>query len=532
MTLSAAYLDRIKKFEGWNPKAYSDYKQHSVGYGTRARYPGEVIDRAEGERRFATEIDNARRQVLGLGVPMTPGQTAALTDLTYNAGPGWMKAGLGAAVRSGNWDDARQRLLQYVNAGGSPLPGLVKRRQMAASWMTGGAPEMAHQMQPTDQGTPMPLMTAMQPQPQQQSGFDLNNILSSPLFLMGASVLGADNIGKGLMGGAQAAQSISQARSREQLARDQMGMQRDMHSARMAQMNDPLARQQREAELALTQAKTQAATRGPQSSVKYGLNPVPFQRPDGTIGYMVPNTAGEARALEIPGGGKALPQASVVQTPTHIITQDKFGRELSRERKDLAGAEMEKKQGANLATLKLQLPKDRNRISSLERGWNIVEQNIQRAREMVQRNPRLVGLLGTLSAQVPGTEAYDLAQVLNTVKSNIGFDKLQDMRANSPTGGALGQVSEFENVLLQATQGSIEQGQSPQQFLFNLNNIDRNYRELKSGVYRAFEESYSPVFTGKWVQPQPLQRPSGNEANFAAPSLGGNTGGFSARRVP
>src|SRR6478735_6322431 len=36
-----------------------------------------------------------------------------------------------------------------------------------------------------------------------------------------------------------------------------------------------------------------------------------------------------------------------------------------------------------------------------------------------------------------GTAAYDLAEKIKTINSNLSFDELQKMRDNSPTGGAL-----------------------------------------------------------------------------------------------
>ena len=82
-----------------------------------------------------------------------------------------------------------------------------------------------------------------------------------------------------------------------------------------------------------------------EGSTKYGLNPIPFQKPDGSIGYMVPNTAGGSQELTIPSGGMAMPKATAIQTPTEVITRDQFGREIARERKDVAGAAEQKEVG-------------------------------------------------------------------------------------------------------------------------------------------------------------------------------------------
>lgn len=54
-----------------------------------------------------------------------------------------------------------------------------------------------------------------------------------------------------------------------------------------------------------------------------------------------------------------------------------------------------------------------------------------------------LGMVGTTTAgyigkkmadNVPGTDAYALAQTIDTIKANLGFEKLAELRAASPTG--------------------------------------------------------------------------------------------------
>ena len=85
------------------------------------------------------------------------------------------------------------------------------------------------------------------------------------------------------------------------------------------------------------------------------------------------------------------------------------------------------------------------------------------------------GVVGKGAAFVPGTSAYDLQQRLLTLKANLGFDRLQQMRDASPTGGALGQVAVQELQALQATVGSLELGQSKAELQKNLNKIENHY---------------------------------------------------------
>lgn len=158
MTILEPYITAIKGFEGFAPSSQWDYKQHSIGYGTVGR-PGETISREEADRRLRDELAKAQRSVNALGVQMTPGQEAALTSLTYNAGPGWMGQGLGAAVKSGNWDEAARRFGQYTSAGGKTLPGLVNRRQAELSWMSGGEPNAPAQSNMMALGGPKPMQT-------------------------------------------------------------------------------------------------------------------------------------------------------------------------------------------------------------------------------------------------------------------------------------------------------------------------------------------------------------------------------------
>ena len=128
------YLDAIKKFEGFAQRAEWDYAQHTNGYGTRALFPGEVIDRAEAERRFQAEIGEARAIVERNAPHADEGTKAALTSLTFNAGDKWTRSGLGEALRQGDTETARELFLQYNKAGGQTLPGLAARRIAEAEW--------------------------------------------------------------------------------------------------------------------------------------------------------------------------------------------------------------------------------------------------------------------------------------------------------------------------------------------------------------------------------------------------------------
>jgi len=84
--------------------------------------------------------------------------------------------------------------------------------------------------------------------------------------------------------------------------------------------------------------------------------------------------------------------------------------------------------------------------------------------------------VGGLLAKVPMTDARNLQAKLDTVKANLGFDRLQQMRDQSPTGGALGAVAVQELVALQSTVASLDQLQSPSEIGRALQKIEGHYK--------------------------------------------------------
>lgn len=93
----------------------------------------------------------------------------------------------------------------------------------------------------------------------------------------------------------------------------------------------------------------------------------------------------------------------------------------------------------------------------------------------------VTGAIGSRLAQIPGTSAHDIAQALSTIGANITFDKLQQMREASPTGGALGAVSDKEGKLLGDSYAALSQSQSWDQFKTNLGRLRAIYERTIHG---------------------------------------------------
>lgn len=131
-------IDFVKKQEGFYENAYGDYKQTSIGYGTRARKGEKSITREAADARLRSELAAHRKRVVDHaakhGYDFSPGQLDALTSFDFNTGR------LEQLTNNGTRDvnTIGQRMGAYNKAGGKVLPGLVKRRSAEQSLFNNG----------------------------------------------------------------------------------------------------------------------------------------------------------------------------------------------------------------------------------------------------------------------------------------------------------------------------------------------------------------------------------------------------------
>lgn len=101
----------------------------------------------------------------------------------------------------------------------------------------------------------------------------------------------------------------------------------------------------------------------------------------------------------------------------------------------------------------------------------------------------IAGFVGGNLAQVKGTNAYSVKALVDTIKANIGFEALSQMRKESPTGGALGQVSNQEIGFLQATLANLDQGQTAEDFEAQLTQLENIYNQIITKLNAYPEEA-------------------------------------------
>ena len=172
-----------------------------------------------------------------------------------------------------------------------------------------------------------------------------------------------------------------------------------------------------------------------------------------------------------------------------IFSTDKEGKVTATV---IPGSEAALKQEA--AEQKQKALEDKKELSEkrVKSSTETVLDEISRAEKLIKENPFLTtGVVGKTLKDLGSLEniasifgkkdlnpATDLKNLLDTVKSNIGFDRLDAMRKESPTGGALGQVAVKELDFLQASLGSLKQEQSSRQLLENLKRLGERYESL------------------------------------------------------
>lgn len=92
------------------------------------------------------------------------------------------------------------------------------------------------------------------------------------------------------------------------------------------------------------------------------------------------------------------------------------------------------------------------------------------------------GAIGSVLAErAPGTAAHDIKNTLETIRANISFERLNEMRAASPTGGALGNVTDKEGALLANSLAAVQQSSSEGQFRANLMRLRNQFERTVHG---------------------------------------------------
>ena len=144
MKISDDMMTLLKKLEGFNPHAYWDYKQWSIGYGSKCPEDKIYYYRADGEgnqisEEYADELlrselvefeEAVNKFITQHNLTLAQHQYDALVSFTYNVGPRWTTTPTGnlptAIIQGDNASAMLYGLMLYSMAGEEHI--LIKRR--------------------------------------------------------------------------------------------------------------------------------------------------------------------------------------------------------------------------------------------------------------------------------------------------------------------------------------------------------------------------------------------------------------------
>lgn len=234
---------------------------------------------------------------------------------------------------------------------------------------------------------------------------------------------------------------------------------------------------------------------------EYGLQPMWAVDAEGNYTPYFPNKAGGVMAAPQMDGQRWLPDAARMGfNPNNIA--ERAGAE-AQAKLDTAPVTGEAARVQGLAETSGQRSAA---LASKEAEFKMLDDVVQKVEG--QANKWTTGFLGSRLKDLEGTDASDLASNLRTLQAAAGFDRLEEMRNNSPTGGALGSITEQELALLKATWGSIEQSQSEAQFKENLAKFREQVEASWDRVNAAYQKDYGqPYFSEQGQAPAATAAP-------------------------
>ena len=136
MIISDICLEKLKEFEGFRSEAYLDAAGvPTVGYGhTKNVKLGDKITEYCAKEYLLQDLYETEQAVNALNVAKTPGQFDALVSFAFNLGIGRLTSStlLKVIREGGSKQKITREFKRWIDAGGRPLKGLIRRREWEA----------------------------------------------------------------------------------------------------------------------------------------------------------------------------------------------------------------------------------------------------------------------------------------------------------------------------------------------------------------------------------------------------------------
>jgi len=122
-----------------------------------------------------------------------------------------------------------------------------------------------------------------------------------------------------------------------------------------------------------------------------------------------------------------------------------------------------------------------------------LDQDIADVKMLLKDRKGLAAITGTYNAMTPDimADATRAAALYDKITAGAGFTALNDLKAASPTGGALGAVSDDEGRRLRASVATFSRKQTTPDFVDGLERYLVDLEMSRENVLSAFNETYS-----------------------------------------
>jgi hypothetical protein len=211
----------------------------------------------------------------------------------------------------------------------------------------------------------------------------------------------------------------------------------------------------------------------------------------GGMGGAMP--AGQPQAVQ--GGGVMYPKGMTpAQQATEAREQTRIG--LEQRRVELAEKEAQRKaEGAaeplskkEVQAREAKYPQATKAVQTFDATTNDLISDLQKLKD----HPGLNGITGFVYGRTPGVtgKAREAEAIYDRIMARGGFSELQEMRNASPTGGALGNVSNAEGQQLRAAFAAIDRRQDPESVRRAIDDAIVRLQGSKERVRDAYNMTY------------------------------------------
>lgn len=173
---------------------------------------------------------------------------------------------------------------------------------------------------------------------------------------------------------------------------------------------------------------------------------------------------------------------------------------------ELAGAKKDAQLAAERAAA---MPQASNARDAALAGLGRIQATVDDMLSNTRGLERSTGIMSHMPT-MPGSDSANWQADLETLKAQIGFRGLAEMREASKTGGALGNVTERELGLLHNAYVALLDSQSAEEYTKNLQTLKEMLAGSQEQINQAFAKEYGDM--------EPARTPNGATGSFGEPA--------------